>query len=569
MKKLMIVLTLILVLTISMSIIAFAEGETGNIVSSGHGSTYVVKNDGSLWSWGNMYTGNGNGYKEAQVTPAKILDDVKAVSANNSGGVAVKKDHTLWAWGSLEGYPIANGSVNPDYLYPTKIMDDVKLASMGKSSIAVIKNDDTLWLCGDVYLGDGTNTQANSSDGFVKVMDDVKDVFNAWGTTYFIKNNDTLWGYGDNSGGELGNMTFEDTLVPIKILVDVKKVRLFGSTAFAIRNDNSLYSWGNGGNDGIYTENGWVEDVASPYKVMDNVLDVTACKNGSGVLVVKTDNTLWGWDAQWNDEREQMSPYKYADNVSAVSNGERHAAVVMGDNTLWTMGGNYRGGLGYDIDTIWHSPLTKIVDHVQDAPASWAMEEVEKAIGAQLIPEEMQGDYTKSITREEFCILAIRMIEVKSGMSIEAYLDEVGTVIAPMGTFTDSDTKEVRAAKALGITDGTSPTEFSPNNFLTREQAAKFLTTTAMACGRDVVFNTPAYADVKEIASWAKPYTGYVYDINVMKGVGANKFNAKGSYQRQQAFMTMYRIWKSIDVVNPSNVEVSSDTSSKVIASVD
>lgn len=564
MKKISMILTLSLVLTISICMTAFAEGETGSIVSSGHGSTYVIKNDGSLWGWGGSYTGNGNGYKKVQITPAKILDNVKAVSANGFGGVAVKKDDTLWAWGSLEGYPGSDGKVNPDYLYPQKIMDDVKLASMGKSSIAVIKNDDSLWLCGDVYIGDGTNTQANGSNGFVKVMSDVRDVFNGWGTTYVIKNDNTLWGWGENSDGELGNMSLEDSLVPVKILDDVKLIRLHGSTVFAIRTDDSLYSWGHGMNDGIYTENGWVEDAGSPYKVMDDVRTVTACNNGSGVLIVKTDSTLWGWNNQWNDEGNQMTPYKYADNVSYVSNGERHAAVVMKDNTLWTMGGNYRKGLGYESSEVWYTPLTKIVDNVQDAPASWAMEEVEKAIGERLIPEEMQGNYTKSITREEFCILAIRMIEVKSDMSIDEYLNEVGTEIAPMKTFTDCDTKEVRAAKALGITDGTSPTEFSPDNFLTREQAAKFLTTTAMACGRDVTLNTPDYADINKIASWAKPYTGYVYDINVMKGVGANKFDPQGSYQRQQAFMTMYRIWKSIDAVKPSNVEVSSDTSTEV-----
>ncbi|WP_193774328.1 hypothetical protein [Vallitalea guaymasensis] len=48
MKKISIILTLSLILTISICMTAFAEGETSNIVSSGHGSTYVIKNDGSL-----------------------------------------------------------------------------------------------------------------------------------------------------------------------------------------------------------------------------------------------------------------------------------------------------------------------------------------------------------------------------------------------------------------------------------------------------------------------------------------------------------------------------------------
>ena len=40
---------------------------------------------------------------------------------------------------------------------------------------------------------------------------------------------------------------------------------------------------------------------------------------------------LWGWDNQWYDEGDRMEPYKYADHVAAVSNGERHAAVINGN----------------------------------------------------------------------------------------------------------------------------------------------------------------------------------------------------------------------------------------------
>ncbi len=563
MKRISAIFFVTLILLLVMSVSVFAEGETDNKVSAGHGSTYVIKNDGSLWGWGNMYTGNGNGYKEEQISPAKILEDVKAVSASNSGGIAVKKDNTLWAWGSFTGYPIADGSENPKFLYPVQIMEDVKLASLGKTTIAVIKNDDSLWICGGMTIGDGTEIKADSKEGFVNIMNDVKDVFMGWRDIYIIKNDNTLWGYGDNSEGELGILNYEDQLSPVKILDDVIMVRQFSNTGFAIRSDYSLYTWGQGGNDGIYTEDGWLDDVVSPYKVMDHVRDVTACHNASGVLVIKTDQSLWGWGGQWNDEGVQKSPYKYADSALGVSNGERHSAVIMGDNTLWTMGGNYRSALGYENDTIHYSPLTKILDDIQDEPDGWAYEEVEKAIGQQLIPIDMQNNYNHAITREEFCILAIRMIEVRSSMSIDDYLKAVGVEIAPKGTFIDCDTKEVRAAKVLGITDGVSENEFAPDNLLNREQAAKFLTTTAMACGRNVTLATPEYADINDISQWAKPYTGYVNDIGVMTGVGHNRFNPDGGFQRQQAFMTMYRIWQAIDEVNPDNVLIGKESSAK------
>lgn len=562
MKKILLV-TIILVMM--MSITTYADGESGSIVSSGHGSTFVIKNDGSLWGWGMRYTGGGTGHRDPVTSPIKVLDNVRSVSANTFTTIAVKKDNTLWGWGSFDGY--LNEDQDPIFLTPVKILDDVKIAACGDDYILAIKNDNTLWMCGDMYVGDGTTTKADTNSSFIKVMDNVKSCFAGSATVFVIKEDDTLWGWGDNSEAQLGNMTDDgDTstdaeLTATKILDDVKLVSEGGGMVLAIRLDGSLYSWGS---DKIYTENGWVKNPGSPYKVMDNVVTATMCQNGSGVLVVKTDGTLWGWDGQWNNEGDRQTPYKYADNVSYVSNGERHAAVVKKDNTLWTMGGNYRYGLGYDSKEVWYTPLTKILENIQDAPASWAVQEVEKAIGMQLIPEDMQGDYYKAITREEFCILAIKMIEIKSNMNIENYITARGLEMSSDSPFTDCSNKNVMAASVLNIVNGTSDTTFDPDSQLTREQAAKVLSTTARAIGEDITAQPPSYADLSDIADWAKPFTGYLYNINVMKGVGANKFDPKASYQRQQAYMTMYRLFNAIDSVSMEKIEAAQEESPEI-----
>ncbi len=197
----------------------------------------------------------------------------------------------------------------------------------------------------------------------------------------------------------------------------------------------------------------------------------------------------------------------------------------------------------------------------RDYMAPWAEEEVGKAIENNLIPTDMQMDYLSTINREEFCILAIRMIEARAGKSIQKVLNDAGKKIAPYGYFSDCDTMEVRAASALGITNGTGAKTFSPKMKLTREQAAKFLTTTAIACGEDVELTDPDYADNSEIADWAKPYTGYLRKMGVLQGVDGNRFNPKGSYQRQQAFMTVYRLWDTLESIEP----ISNDDLSKML----
>ncbi len=557
MKKLVVSMLIICLL---FSSIAFGHGESNEIISASYGNTYIIKNDGTLWGCGAQFVGNGKGYKEEQVEFAKILDNVRSVSAGGSSQfVAVKKDDTLWGWGSLDGVPVESERMDPTLLYPTQFtIDDVKSASASHSFILVLKNDNSLWVVGDMYSGDGTNKKADDHDGFRKITDNVIDMHAANGTVYYIKDDNTLWGYGDNNHAQLGNMesVAADTYEPIKILDDVKSIQAGqdSNTIFAIRLDNSLYAWGE---EGFYTEEqGWIEEAGSPYKVMDNVK--LAVPDGEQAFIIKTDDSLWSWGYSYQGNRveNEQVPYKITEGVKGVTVGERHAAIIKNDNTLWTMGGAYRGGLGYESDEVWYTPLTKVFDNVQDSPVSWAKELVDKAIGQQLIPEDMQNNYTKAITREEFCILAIRMIEVRSDMEIEEYLKEVGVEAAPIGTFEDCDTYEVRAAKSLKITKGTSETTFDPNNTLTRQEAATFLTNTALACGRDVEYSTPSYSDMTSIADWAKPFTGYVYDIDVMRGVGNNKFGPLMPYQRQQAFITMYKIWLAIDEVNPENVNL-------------
>ncbi|MCH4886515.1 hypothetical protein EZV73_02995 [Acidaminobacter sp. JC074] len=557
MKKIFVWIMILCMLT---STLVFGEGETDSIISASYGSTYVIKNDGTLWGCGAQYVGNGKGYKDEQVEFVKILDDVRSVSAGGSSSFfAVKKDDTLWGWGDIYGYPVKGEGLSPTLLYPTKInIDNVKSVSASQYYSLVLKNDNTLWIMGKMHTGNGTLDNAMVEDGYVKVADDVIDMYAGNSTVYFIKDDNTLWGYGDNNYAELGNMESqkEDVLKPIKILDDVRSIQASTGVVFAVRLDNSLYAWGS---SGFYTEEfGWVEDAGKPYKVMDNVK--TATVDGDSAFIIKTDDSLWAWGYSYEGKSvtNEQVPYKVAEGVKSITLGERHAAVVMKDNTLWTMGGDYRGGLGYEANETWYTPLTKVFENVQDAPASWAVQYVEKAIGEQLIPNDMQNNYTKAITREEFCILAIRMIEVRSGMDIEDYLKEVGTEAAPSGTFEDCDTFEVRAAKSLKITKGTSETTFDPDRTLTRQEAATFLTNTALACGRSVEFSTPNYADVSSIADWAKPFTGYVYDIDVMRGVGNNNFGPLMPYQRQQAFITMYKIWLAIDSVNTDNVEVES-----------
>ena len=51
--------------------------------------------------------------------------------------------------------------------------------------------------------------------------------------------------------------------------------------------------------------------------------------------------------------------------------------------------------------------------------SAWAADEVEKAVTAELVPEELQRQYTKPCTRQEFCQLVAAVAQKRTGKTVQ------------------------------------------------------------------------------------------------------------------------------------------------------
>ena len=83
-----------------------AEDYTWKFVTAGDATTYAIRSDGSLWSWGwNEKGQGGNGVSERTATPT--LADGNRVWKKAVGGKAygffLAEDGSLWAAGTHEG----------------------------------------------------------------------------------------------------------------------------------------------------------------------------------------------------------------------------------------------------------------------------------------------------------------------------------------------------------------------------------------------------------------------------------------------------------------------------------
>lgn len=173
--------------------------------------------------------------------------------------------------------------------------------------------------------------------------------------------------------------------------------------------------------------------------------------------------------------------------------------------------------------------------------SEWAEPELKEASKENLIPEIFdEADLTKNITRKEFAHTVVKMYEKITGQK---------AVPIAKNPFTDTKDKEVLKAYNIGITNGTSDTTFSPDALITREQMATMMTRALTKAGKDTSRPASAklFADDSEFSGYAKDSIYYMSSIEIIKGVGENKFNAKGNASREQALAISIRCIKKLN----------------------
>ena len=180
----------------------------------------------------------------------------------------------------------------------------------------------------------------------------------------------------------------------------------------------------------------------------------------------------------------------------------------------------------------------------------WARESIRSAIDKGIVPKEIQGDYTKIITRAEFCRMTVMFVEYWLEMTVEEiFVEFVDDILKEFGVtredvmFTDTNDQYILIAYILGITNGTGDGKFTPNGMIDRQQAATMLARLCELFGVDIS-DAPdsGFADLQTADAWAIEGINFCYEYWIMLGTGDNKFSPKETYTRQQSIMTFDRI---------------------------
>jgi alpha-tubulin suppressor-like RCC1 family protein len=257
-------------------------------VYSFYNCSHGIKNDGTLWTWGENYAGkcgitrdmNNHILQPLQVTTSVLPNTFTDVSCGAVHCVSRKTNGTIWSWGfnsygQLGVGPKATGTTPT--LAETKLPQQIgsettwKMIVAGEDYTIAIKTDGSLWAWGSNSYGQLGNPALGS---FVTVPTRIgtdndwifiesSDLYSNFG----IKTNGSLWAWGLNFLGQFGNGNENSSSVPIQIGNDYNwlKVKAGAQHTLAQKNDQTL--WGFGTSDGGQLGLGYTANNLTPLKI--------------------------------------------------------------------------------------------------------------------------------------------------------------------------------------------------------------------------------------------------------------------------------------------------------------
>ena len=177
----------------------------------------------------------------------------------------------------------------------------------------------------------------------------------------------------------------------------------------------------------------------------------------------------------------------------------------------------------------------------QSEPSEWAVNEVDYRAADFLKSATGDLDYAKSITREEFAIVALYIYAAISGMELPEMSVET--------PFADCNNPLVVTAYGLGLVKGVSDSEFNPEASVTREQicvmlariSEKLVPELNMDAIKSYLPALDSFADGSLVSDWATDSVKLMVMAGLIKGTDEGKINPLGNCTVQEALIIAKR----------------------------
>ncbi|HLD44583.1 MAG TPA: hypothetical protein VJC18_04050 [bacterium] len=298
-------------------------------VSAGSFHTCALRADTSVWCWGAGEDGQmGNGDSSNQISPVQVMNsDGRAmkgfslISAGNDHTCGVRNNSTIWCWGNNRYGQIGN-KANTDVYIATQVVNELGKVNKGFVQVSAgayhscaLKDDRSVWCWGygDFgQLGNGGEVSSNVPVAVVEISDiKVKitdfDAVSAGGyhTCALKADSGSLWCWGMGNNGQLGNGQIAHQASPVRVvsashqkMADFIDVSAGEYHTCGMTSDDAVWCWGQG--DSGQLGNGNTDDVNGAVLVLENDENTEI---GFGQLSVggehtcgfKDEGSIWCW----------------------------------------------------------------------------------------------------------------------------------------------------------------------------------------------------------------------------------------------------------------------------------
>ena len=160
----------------------------------------------------------------------------------------------------------------------------------------------------------------------------------------------------------------------------------------------------------------------------------------------------------------------------------------------------------------------------------------------ELVPQNLQYNFTQAITRAEFCALVAAVYEHMKG-------EIIGRT-----AFIDTDDINVQKVAYIGIVNGVGDNRFNPNGTLTREQAAVILSNLANVVGQPFcpwlmgLHPSVFITDYEDISYWAvEDVVRASWVLNFVKYEQFQQFQPQQYLTREESIIAIKRTFEFID----------------------
>jgi len=345
-------------------IVTVIEGDIVQI-AAGEKHMLILKADGTVWAWGSNSHGQlGNGVIGTliiETAPVKVknLENVTAISAGGLFSMALKDDGTVWAWGQNNCGQISYGPGGASTL-PERVrgVENVTAISGGLYHSMALKNDGTVWTWGwNGYgqLGDNTVVDRAMPEQ-VAGLSSIISVSAGHAHSIALKNDGTVRTWGQNNYGQLGDDTVTQRLIPVEVtgLSGVKTISAGAYHSMALMNDGTVRAWG-ANNHGRLGDGSTINrKIPVAVSGLSGVISISGGNSHS--VALKSNGMVYTWGnnefGQLGDniatQRDVPEQVTCLSGVIAISAGSKsnHNMALMSNGTVYAWGLNNYGQLG-------------------------------------------------------------------------------------------------------------------------------------------------------------------------------------------------------------------------------